>query len=166
VTLDRLKGAAEAIVLQFVVAAHDPGLTLVFHPDLRGANDVACREKTKVYTVEGKGFVPANALVMIGAKALLQDGKGMVMSEVIFAAPPGMVAVSMRNNGAVHAPPGVNVKITGSTIEAFIGKLDQRHGCVYARNMPAKGKLAAEFKSLQVCRFQCSRGSLFVHFDF
>jgi four helix bundle protein len=50
-----------------------------------------------------------------------------------------MIAVGMGDHGPVNAPPGIDVKIAGRTIQAFVGKLDERHAASYAINMPAAG---------------------------
>ena len=49
------------------------------------------------------------------------------MTEIGFAAPAGMVAVGMSNNGPVYTTPGINVKIAGRTVQTFVGEFDERH---------------------------------------
>ena len=51
----------------------------------------------------------------------------MCMTEIGFASPTGMVAVGMSDDGPVNTTPGINVKIAGRAIEAFVGKFDERH---------------------------------------
>jgi len=46
------------------------------------------------------------------------------MTEIIFAAPSGMVAMGMCNDSFIYTFPGIDVKIAGPAVEAFVCKLD------------------------------------------
>ena len=74
----------------------------------------------------------------------------MSMTEISLTSPPGMVAVGMGDDGPVNTLPGINIKISRRTIEAFVGKFNQGHAGGYAINMPAG-------ESLQVHEFTSSR---------
>ena len=153
----RLEGAADAVILRFVVAADNPYLTLVFDADLGRSDDMTCRVEADFDPVDGDGFAPFQRLVQVVAQAELQQGQGQLMAEIVFAASPGVVAMGMGDDGFVYGPPGVDVEGALRAIEAMVCEFDERHGCDNANNKPGRGR----FGSALIANYQ----SNFIFFD-
>ena len=87
---------------------------------------MAGRMKRHLYPVDRNGFIPFNGLIIIIAQSKLQKWFGEVMTQVLPAAPAGMIAMRMGNYSMVDRLPGVDIKATGSAIQSLIGKLDEQ----------------------------------------
>ena len=48
------------------------------------------------------------------------------MTQIMLAAPSRMIAMRMRDHSFFYRLPGIDVEITGSTVQALIGKLDKQ----------------------------------------
>jgi hypothetical protein len=61
------------------------------------------------------------------AKALPQHTAALVVAQVMGAAPAGMVAMGMGNDGTLHRAPWIDVEIAIGAVEAFISKMNEGH---------------------------------------
>ena len=52
-----------------------------------------------------------------------------------------MIAMGMGDDSTVNTAPGINIKIAGWAIEAFVGEFDEGHAMIYTKNMPAGEKV-------------------------
>ena len=88
---------------------------------------MAGRMQRNFHAVPVDGFAIIHALHGRIAQSPQQNGNAIVLAEIGFAAPTRMVGMPVRDDRAPHWPPGIDVKISRRTVEAFGTRNDQIH---------------------------------------
>jgi hypothetical protein len=68
------------------------------------------------YTIHTYSFAITYAFIIIIAQPKLQQRFCKMMTEIMLAAPPGVIAVGMGYDGFIYRLPGVDIKIRLSAI--------------------------------------------------
>ena len=113
VVLARVGAAAGDVV----VARGDPDAAFVLEPDLRRAEHVAGGMQTQSNAEMVDHFAVGQRLQVDLAEPRAQHAFGGRRGEIVRIAAPRVVAVRVRDDGAIDRPPGVDVEIAraGST---------------------------------------------------
>ena len=137
VAAHRLERRARRVVLarvgraagDVVVARRDPDPAAVLEPHLRRAEHVAGRMKAEAHAEVVDLLAVRERLQVDLAEARAQHAFGRRRGEVVRVAAPRVVAVRMRDHGALDRPPRVDVEIARRAVEAFLALDDQvAHG--------------------------------------
>lgn len=116
----RLEGITGAIRLDLVVARSDPDFAAVLEAHLGRAQHVAGGVKTQGDAVMVDGLAIGQGLqVDVTSQARAQNALARRGGQVMGAAGTRMVAMAMGDDGALDGAPGVDIEISGRTIQAF-----------------------------------------------
>ncbi len=121
-----LEGFAGGIRGTLVIPRHDGALAVPVHHHLRRAEDVACGYEPDADPVHIELCAEGLRLERGGAAwahALLHDGDGLGRRENGVVAGAGVVAVAVRDDGAINGARGVDVKIAGLAVEPALGRI-------------------------------------------
>jgi hypothetical protein len=116
----RLERRAGGVRLHLVVARGDPYLALVFHAYLGRAEHVSRRVQGKAHAVMLQDFSIRQALHGDVAQARAQDADTRRGAQVMRIAGPRMVAVAVRDHGALDRPPGVDVEAARHAVQPLL----------------------------------------------
>ena len=132
VAADRLEGRARGVRLGLVVAGDDPDVAFVLEPNLGGSENMAGGNERYRDAVDVPDFVIVQELYGgVAAESGSQNACAFRGRHVMPAAPARMVAMRVRDDGAVHGEPRIDVEIGGLTVEAAVG--DAEHGVHWIR---------------------------------
>ena len=114
----------DKVGLGFVIPRKDNHIALVFQSDLCRPNDVSCWMKTHLYVIDGFALIVAQTLNRnVFPNSMLQNGFGVVMAEVMFVSPSGVIGVTMRNDGVVYRIPRIQIEFPWNAINTFFCEL-------------------------------------------
>ncbi len=95
--------------------------------------------KAQGYAMVQQAFAVRQGLqVDVLAQAAAQDADAWGGGEVVAVADAGMVAVAVGDDGTFHWPPGIDVKITWRTVQAFGAGDDEVHGMGAGLELPVR----------------------------
>ncbi len=110
----------DPVVFEFVVAADHPNLTLVLHPDLRAAQNVARRMEAEPNTVLNDLRPKFDGLYPRLGNAVLYGWCCLPTAEIVLVAASRMVGVAVGDQGFLDRPPRIDVHAGLRTINSLI----------------------------------------------
>ena len=126
VAAHRLEGRAGAIVLQLVVARGDPDLAAVLQPHLRRAEHVARRVQRQAHAVHVDPLAVGQRLQTdVSAQPRAQHAGALRLRQIRAVPAPRMIAVRVRDDGARHRLPRVDVEVARRAVQPLGALHDQ-----------------------------------------
>jgi len=128
VASQELERRARGVRLDLVVARRDPYLPAMFDAYLGGAENVAGGVEGDADAADVDGLSPVyGADRSTHSEPRAKDRFPLARAEVPMGSPPSVVAVAVRDDGALDGLPRIDVKIPGLAIQAPLGQSKQRH---------------------------------------
>ena len=122
----RLEGRAGAVVFELVVARRHPDPAAMLEPHLGRTEHMAGRVQRQPHAMVLYHLAIGQRLQRdVLAQTPAQNGRAVMVGQVMRAAIARMVAVRMRDHRALHRPPGIDVEIAGRAIEPLGAGNDQ-----------------------------------------
>src|SRR5277367_1807475 len=127
VATHRRESRASSVRLELVIARSDPDLAAKLHAYLCGSQYVAGRMQRNFHAVSVDGFAIIDTLHGRVAQPSQQNGNAIALAEIGFAAPTRVIGMPVRDDCARYRTPGIDVKVSRRTVEAFGTRNDQIH---------------------------------------
>jgi hypothetical protein len=134
----RLERRTRAVVLQLVVTGDDPDFATCFQPDLRRTEHMSGRMQADPHALMHDLLPIPQELQVDVAEAHAQHRLGRLGRQIVATAGTGMVAVGMRDDRAVHRPPGVDEEAAGGAEQPLRARDDEIHPASPLAARPAR----------------------------
>ena len=122
----RLEGVAGGVGGGLVVTGHDPHHPAVLEPHLHRTEHVAGRHERHAHTVARQRLPAAQAVDRgPGAEARAEHEFSRRAAQVTVAPGARVVGMGVGDDRPRHAPPGIDVEVTGGAVQPRLGDLEK-----------------------------------------